>query len=80
VEGLEIHETDDGLVIYQEASDRVHHLNQSAAAVFLLCDGSRDAAALGLSLQELFGLPEPPAEAVVSSLEQLSKEGLISFG
>lgn len=78
VEGLEIHETEDGLVIYQEETDRVHHLNQTAAAVFYLCDGSRDIDELTSAIGELFGVTEGARTAVLGSLEQLEKEKLVS--
>ena len=36
-EGLEVHEVDDGLVVYQSQPECVHHLNNTAAIVFELC-------------------------------------------
>ena len=40
-EGLDIRETDDGRIVYQESTDKVHHLNNAAAGVLELCDGNR---------------------------------------
>ena len=33
---LEVHETEDGLIVFNPATDRVHHLNHSAGALFEL--------------------------------------------
>ena len=45
-QGLDVNETEDGLVIYTAANDKVHHLNNTAAVIFQLCDGSTDEAAI----------------------------------
>lgn len=37
---------DDELVVYDEATDTVHHLNRAAAAIWRLCDGTRNVEAL----------------------------------
>lgn len=75
--GLEIHETDDGVVIYQESSDRVHHLNQTAAVILHLCDGSRAPDEIAAALGELFGLSDPPHGETLACLERLGGEGLV---
>jgi hypothetical protein len=41
---LEVHETDDGLVVFNPATDRVHHLNYTAGVLFEFCRDPRDAA------------------------------------
>jgi hypothetical protein len=76
-EGLEINEVDDGLIVYQESIERVHHLNPTASVVFQLCDGSRDAAAIAATVGELFGLADVPDEEVQSCLSRFVREGLI---
>jgi hypothetical protein len=75
--GLDINETDDGLIVYQESTDRVHHLNQTAAVVFQLCDGSHELEEIAESVGKLFDLSEPPALEVEACLENLAREGLI---
>ena len=77
IEGLDVNEVKDGLVVYDAARDRVHYLNPTASVVFTLCDGEHDRAAMGAVLAESFGLAEPPVDAVETALTQLSEEGLL---
>ncbi|MFN8027996.1 MAG: PqqD family peptide modification chaperone [Acidimicrobiia bacterium] len=61
VEGLDVHEVDDGLVVYDGAKDRVHYLNASAALVFTLCDGTRSVADIDALVREVWtSTPRPP--------------------
>lgn len=78
VDGLDVNETEDGLVIYTPANDKVHHLNNTAAVIFHLCDGSNDEAALVDAVTEAFALPEPPVEETRACLADLEREGLIT--
>ena len=57
-EGLEVHEAQDGLVVFNPETDCVHHLNGTAAVVFELCDGSRETADLPALVAELFSLDD----------------------
>lgn len=77
VERLEMSEADDGMVVYDEAIDRVHHLNTSAAVILQLCDGTRDAREIAEFLAEGYGLDAPPVEQTAATLEKLAREGLI---
>jgi hypothetical protein len=77
-EGLDVNETDDGLVIYQESTDRVHHLNPTAAVVFELCDGTRSADDIARLVAETFGLGDVPEVETKACLEDLSREKLIA--
>ena len=77
VDGLDVSETEDGLVVYNDATDTVHHLNRTAAVVFGLCDGTRDAGAIAAEVGTLFALDEPPLEEIVGCLDELSATGLI---
>ena len=36
-----MHEVDDGFVVFDASTDRVHYLNPTATVVFSLCDGTR---------------------------------------
>jgi hypothetical protein len=74
---IEVNEVPDGLVIYDIGNDRVHYLNPSAAAVFVLCTGTRDAAAIADELRSVFQLPDPPVAEVTTCLGDLSQQGLI---
>jgi len=75
--GLEINEVEDGLIVYQESVERVHHLNPTASVVFELCDGTRDASAITAMVRELFGLDEEPNDEVDACLSRFLHEGLV---
>lgn len=77
VDGLELHEADDGLVVYDEATDRVHHLNPTAAVILLSCDGDHDAAALAAIVAETFATDGVPLAETVACLDQLAAERLV---
>lgn len=77
VEGLEVSEADDGLVIYDPATDRVHHLNPSAGVILQLCDGEHDAEAIADFVARGFDMAEPPIDDTRRALAQLEQEGLI---
>jgi hypothetical protein len=78
VEGLDLNELDDGMVIFCESTDTVHHLNHTAAVVLQLCDGTRDAEAIAAFVSAAFGLADPPLEETVDCLKTLARQGLVS--
>jgi hypothetical protein len=75
--GLEVHEAQDGLVVFNPATDRVHHLNSTAAALFELCAEARSGEELTNLITDLYELENPPAEAVDEGLRQLLAEGVL---
>jgi hypothetical protein len=77
VEGLEAHEVDDGLVVYDAAADRVHHLNATASIVFELCTGDHTDAEIEALVAAAWHLPEPAHDSVRGCLAQLRTEGVI---
>jgi len=77
VDGLDVHETEDGLILFNPATDRVHHLNHTAGAIFVLCDGSRDEGGLVAAIRETFSLPDPPTELVRTTISELVEEGVL---
>ena len=77
-EGLDVNEADDGLVIYQESTDRVHHLNPTAAVVFELCDGTRSPDDIARMVADTFELGGVPLAEVTACLEDLARQSLIS--
>jgi PqqD family protein of HPr-rel-A system len=77
VPGLELNELDDGLIVFSQQTDTVHHLNHTAAVVLELCDGSRTVDEIAAVLAEAFGLPEPPRQQAGECLRSLADQGLI---
>lgn len=77
VEGLDVNEVKDGLIVYDPASDRVHYLNSTAAVVFSLCDGTRDGATILEAVGAVFGAGGPSADELMSCIAKLDSEGLI---
>jgi hypothetical protein len=78
-EGLEVHESRDGLIIYAVHSDEVHYLNPPAALIYELCDGSRTLAEMAALVGAAFELPAPPLDDVKSTVSDfLSKRLLVS--
>ena len=76
--GLEVNESEDGVVIFDAATDRVHHLNNTAALVLELCDGKRSIEQIAGLLGDAFGLDEPPVIESRQCLERLVSQGLVS--
>jgi hypothetical protein len=77
IDGLDVNEVKDGLIVYESESDRVHYLNATASIVFTLCDGSHSAAEMAEVISVAFGLDRPPTGDVDECLETLAKEGLL---
>ena len=75
--GLDVHETEDGLVVYQPDLDRVHYLNETAAAVFVFAASSSSVESLAEELAALWELDEPPTAAVDRCVTQLLDEGVL---
>jgi hypothetical protein len=76
-EGLEVHEVDDGLVVYQSQPECVHHLNNTAAIVFELCDGENTAPEISGQLAGAFGLAQVPDLLAESCIADLWSKGVI---
>ena len=77
IEGLDCNEVPDGYVIYDEAHEKVHFLNPTAAAVLELCDGERDLNAIAAALQDAFDLPASPTADVAACFASLLSQGLV---
>lgn len=76
--GLDITETDDGLVVFQPDTRRVHHLNVTAALVFELCTGDNTEEQIVALLQQAFALDTAPEAEVASLIASLRAEQLIA--
>jgi hypothetical protein len=77
IEGLECNEVPDGYVIYDEAREKVHFLNLTAAAVLELCDGESDLDTIAAVLQDAFDLPASPTADVAACFVSLLSQGLV---
>lgn len=72
VDGLEVTEVKDGLVVYDPERDRVHYLNVSAAVIFTFCDGGRDRQSIVEAAMKVFGadvISPHDVEACIAQLE-----------
>ena len=58
VDGLDVNEVPDGMVIYDNDANKVHYLNTTASVIYQLLDGKLTVAEIGELLQEAFGLSE----------------------
>jgi hypothetical protein len=77
-DGLDVHEVEDGFVVFDAASDRVHYLNPTATVVFSLCDGTRTVDAIAALVQSAWELDAPPVDDVVACVAQLRDEGVLT--
>ena len=59
-------EVDNEVVVLDRHSEKIHQLNESAAHVWKLCDGSHSLPEIGRSLTEEYGIPFSAAEADVT--------------
>lgn len=75
-DGLDVETTAAGAKV-RDAEGRVHYLNQSAAAVLLLCDGGLDGQGIAREMGALFGLSDAPIADVEKALDQLAALGLL---
>jgi hypothetical protein len=77
VDGLELVESPDGLIVYDEATDRVHHLNQTAAVILGLCDGTQTVEQIAVTVGRLFDTGAVTTQMTMECLEHLTKERLL---
>ena len=75
--GLELVESPDGLIVYDETTDRVHHLNQTAAVILGLCDGTQTVDDIAIQVARMFATDEVSPEVIAECLDQLAREQLI---
>ncbi|MGH8470572.1 MAG: PqqD family protein [Gammaproteobacteria bacterium] len=54
------------IAVLDRHSEKIHHLNESAAHVWKHCDGSHSLPAIGRTLAEEYGIPFSAAEADVT--------------
>lgn len=77
-DGLTVIELDGEAVVYDEETGNLHHLNQTAALVFSLCDGTGTARDLSVDIAHAYGLGVDEIEPQIRSvLRTLKREGLV---
>jgi hypothetical protein len=76
-EGFSFTDIPDGLAVNDAEGEAIHFLNPVASAVFLLCDGALDAAAIAAILKEEFALECAPIQDVLKCLAELEAESVI---
>ena len=75
--GLEVHEADDGLIVFNPTTDKVHHLNGSAGVMFELCHQTISLHRLAEQIQHLYELDTLPEQETREGVAQLLKEGVL---
>lgn len=79
-DGLEVHEADDGLIVFNTATDRVHHLNSTAGVLFALCENPREQGQLLADFNKLFNRGDDDNSPILEVLQQLVDEGVLIVG
>lgn len=60
VDDLEVTEVPDGHLVYDQANDKIHYLNPTAAIIYLVCDGTRTVDEIRDILCEAYSINEVP--------------------
>ena len=76
-DSLDITEVEDGLVIFEPTSRRVHHLNVTATLVFELCTGDNSVDQIADIVRTAFGVPDTDAAEIIAVVESLRAEKLV---
>ncbi len=76
VEGVQIERTADEILAVKEGSLEAHAINQSAAAVYDLCDGNTSKSDMAAEIHRRTGLPADD-EIVDLALSELVETGLV---
>jgi Coenzyme PQQ synthesis protein D (PqqD) len=78
VEGVQIERTADDILALKEGSLEAHAINQSAAAVYDLCDGNTSKSEMAAQIHRRTGLPADE-EIVDLALSELVETGLVTL-
>jgi hypothetical protein len=76
--GLEVHEIASGLIVHRGGEDELHYLNNTAAVVFQLCDGTQTVPEITAQVALAFGMAEAPGELVEACVEDLRAKRVVS--
>ena len=70
---------EDGLIVFDAARDRVHHLNPLAALIVEFCDGRRTAAEIGAALLPLLDDRDGMTAEINAWLTDAASRGILCF-
>jgi PqqD family protein of HPr-rel-A system len=76
-EAIEINPVDDGYVVYDPDSDRVHFLNHTAAVVLELCTGTNSLADIAAGVRGAYGLADSLETQVSECVGKLRAERMV---
>jgi GR25 family glycosyltransferase involved in LPS biosynthesis len=76
--GLEIVESDGGLLVRQPERQRHHQLNNTASVVLELCDGQHTVAEIAEALAAAFTLDAPPLAETATCVAELRQAGVLA--
>jgi PqqD family protein of HPr-rel-A system len=74
---IEINPVDDGYVVYDPDSDRVHYLNHTAAVVLELCTGANSLADIAAGVRAAYGLTGSLETQVSECVGKLRAERIV---
>lgn len=74
---LDVHEVPDGYIVYDNARDRVHYLNKTAAIIFEFCDSKLQPDEVVARVATAFDLGPSAHAEIRAGLDTLLKEGLV---
>jgi len=77
IDDLDLSPADDGYIIYQPLSDRVHFLNPTAVLILELCNGENSPEQIVDLVKQAYGLPDAPVKDVHEALKQFKADGLL---
>lgn len=67
----------EGIAVHDSRFTRVHYLNHTAAAIYLLCKEPISFSTINTILREEFGLKRDPKTDILSTIEEMIRIGLI---
>jgi hypothetical protein len=68
MQGVTLRRSADEIMLYDPVQDRIHMINDTAAAIWDLCDGETDPDEMDAAICQLTGLPDAVVEEDVARL------------
>jgi hypothetical protein len=76
---LDVHEVPDGYIVYDNARDRVHYLNETAAIIFEFCDSKLELEDVVERVARAFDFGPSVHAEIRACLDLLIKEGIVLY-